>query len=338
MTCFRVGIDSYCLNPLALAPGAILNWVSERGGEGVQFSEVLLAPGQVADEGYLLELAEMARAKDLYLEWGGGEHVPFDTTTWREKDLMVGNRRAAESASTLGARVVRSCSGGFFRWEHEAPDTNALLDAMAVALRPQRSLFEDLGVTLAIELHFEFTTFELLRLFDMCDAEPGGWLGICLDTFNMLPMLEDPVAGTERILPWVVATHVKDGAVSLGPDGLNTFPTELGRGQVDIAAILDLLESAERPINLSIEDHGGTFTTPLWDAEFLAKFPDLTAIEMGQLLKLAYHGGERLAGNTPQPTDRADWPQLCQARTEAGLRYLRRLVADREKKPSNELE
>ncbi len=333
MTAFRVGIDSYCLSPLKLPPLAVLEWVAERGGEGVQFSEGSLAFGEKADEGALRDLADNARSRGLYLEWGGGQHLPFDATTWRKKDLMEGNRRAAESASKLGARVVRSCSGGFFRWENESPDTGTMLDAMAVALRSQRALFEDNAVTLAIELHFEFTTFELLRLFDMCDAEPGGWLGICLDTFNMLPMLEDPVAGTERVLPWIVATHVKDGGVAVGSEGLVTFPTELGCGLVDIPAILDLLESAGQPINLSIEDHGGSFKTPL-DDEFVARFPDLNANEKTQLLELASDGGERLANGTLFPTDRASWPELCEARTEAGLRYLRELIADRASAPT----
>ena len=329
---FRVGIDSYCLNPLTFTPDAILSWVSKRDGEGVQFSEVHLPPGRDADDGFLRELAATAHSKDLYLEWGGGEHVPFDTTTWREKDLMAGNRCAAESASTLGARVVRSCSGGFYRWDAAAPDTGTLLESMAEALRPQRPLFEDLGVTLAIELHFEFTTFELVRLFEMCDAEPGGWLGICLDTFNMLPMLEDPVAGTERALPWVVATHVKDGAVTMGTEGLVTFPTELGRGQVDFNAILARLASAEQPINLSIEDHGGSFSTRL-DAEFLLRFPDVSPGEMARLTEMARVGGERLAEGSTAPTERADWPGLCEERTTAGLKYLRQLVADRKRSP-----
>jgi sugar phosphate isomerase/epimerase len=204
---------------------------------------------------------------------------------------------------------------------------------MAAALRPQRALFDDLGVTLAIELHFEFTTFELIRLFEMCDAEPGGWLGICLDTFNLLPMLEDPVAGTERILPWVVATHVKDGAVVLRPEGISTFPTPLGTGHVDLPAILDLLESESPPVNLSVESHGGSFSTAIFDAEFLERFPDLTGAEMESLLRMGRQGKELFSNGELRITERAHWPEICEERTEADLRYLQGLVSERSVDP-----
>ncbi len=328
MAQFRVGIDSYCLYPLKLPAGELLAWVAERGGEGVQFSEVHVPPGRALDDGFLRELGADARDRGMYVEWGGGQHVPFDTDTWQPKDLLPVNRQAAEQARVLGAHVIRSCSGGFFRWCDEAPPTEDLLREMAKALTPQRTMLEDCEATLAVELHFEFTTFELLRLFDMCEAEPGGWLGVCLDTFNMLPMAEEPVAGTERILPWVVATHMKDGALTLGPDGLVTFPVQLGQGIVDFPAILDRLATLGRPLNLSLEDHGGSFTTPVCDAAFLTQLPDLTVQELGRLLKLTHLGGERLLSGELAPSERADWPQLCVQRTEAGMTRLRQLVVE----------
>ena len=70
MTAFRVGIDSYCLHPLKLPPGELLAWVAERGGEGVQFSEVHLPSGRSMDEVFLRELAADAREREMYLEWG----------------------------------------------------------------------------------------------------------------------------------------------------------------------------------------------------------------------------------------------------------------------------
>jgi len=330
MALFRVGVDSYCLNPLRLDPLSLLEWVADRGGEGVQFSEVHPPPGRIMDGTFLQELADTAIGKGMYLEWGGGQHVPFDTTTWRPKDLLPGNRKAAEEARTLGTDVVRSCSGGFFRWHDDGPPTEALLQSMAEALRPQRSVFQDLGVILGIELHFEFTTFELIRLFEMCDAEPGGWLGVCLDTFNMLPMLEDPVLGTERILPWVVSTHVKDGALALEKDGLLTYPTGVGEGLIDFPAILALLATVERPINLSVEDHGGSFRTPFLDEAFLVRFPDVDEGELARLVSACKVGEEGRRRGRFAVTERGDWPSLCEARTQTGIQNLRRLVEDLE--------
>lgn len=326
MTQFRVGIDSYCLNPLRMDPFDLLEWVSEAGGDGVQFSEVHLPPGRPVDAAFLRELGAAAAAAGMYLEWGGGQHVPFDTTTWQPLDLASVNRRAAEQASELGTRIVRSCSGGFFRWQDDAPSTDDLIRAMATALHPQRRMFEDLGVTLAIELHFEFTTFELLRTFEMCEAEPGGWLGICLDTFNMLPMLEDPVLGTERVLPWVVSTHVKDGGLCLGDEGLVSFPVTVGEGLIDLPAVLNLLAELPHGVNLSVEDHGGSFITPFFDEGFQSRFPDLSARELTRLVAAARAGEERVRAGSLAATDRADWPAECRERTRAGLANVRRLV------------
>ncbi len=326
MAPFRVGVDSYCLHPLRMDPFSLLEWVGEAGGEGVQFSEVHLPPGREADEGFLLELAQDARGRGMYLEWGGAQHVPFDTGSWEAKDLLPLNRRAAREAHLLGAGVVRSCSGGFFRWNEDAPGTEELIAAMAKALAPQRSLFQELGVTLAIELHFEFTTFELARLFELCDAEPGGWLGICLDTFNMLPMLEDPVLGTGRVLPWVVATHIKDGALALDSDGLLTFPTAVGEGSIDFRAVLGQLATLPRPINLSVEDHGGSFRTPFFDDGFRARFPDLGMGELVRLVAAARAGGERMRDGEVGVTDRGRWPLICEERTRRDLVGLRSLI------------
>ena len=81
MTDFRVGVDSYCLDPLQMDAFTLMEWVEASGGDGVQFSHAYLPPGRSMDEGFLRELAGAMASAGLYLEWGGGQHVPFDTTT-----------------------------------------------------------------------------------------------------------------------------------------------------------------------------------------------------------------------------------------------------------------
>jgi sugar phosphate isomerase/epimerase len=318
---FCVGLDSYSVGPLKLGPLALLEWAQAHGAAGVHFSDLYLEPGQALDAGLLTELGRCAAERGLYVEWGGGQHIPFDTTNWQPRDLVPINTAAARQARAVGAHIVRSCSGGLMRWSDRAPPTETLLRETARALVAQKPLLTDLGVVLAIELHFEFTTFELLRLLAMCGAEPGGCLGICLDTMNVLTMLEDPVAATERILPWVVAVHAKDGALRMTDTGLESFTTEIGAGMVDFPRILSRLATLDRTVHLSVEDHGGSFAVPIYDPMFLARFPDLTAAELARLVQMA-----RACPSTLAPLERAEWPEHCAARIQRDIAQLQHIV------------
>jgi sugar phosphate isomerase/epimerase len=271
-------------------------------------------------------LRQYAADKKLYLEWGGGQHIPFDIESGKPIDLFQVNRRAAEQASTLGVRAVRSCSGGLMRWQSDSPPTGFFLKAMADSLRGQKRLLRDLGVTLAIETHFEFTTFELVRLFEMCGASPGDYLSICLDTMNLLTMLEDPLLATRRILPWVVMTHIKDGGILLNDSGLVTFPVEAGTGIVDLGAIFRLLETIEPLPRLSLEDHGGDFLIPIFDSGFLARFPDLGVAEMARLLDLANRTRSLVAQGAVAIVERSRWPELAEDRVRRGFRRVQEIA------------
>jgi sugar phosphate isomerase/epimerase len=326
MKTFSVGIDNYGLYPLQLEPTKVLEWAKLNGADGVQFSGVHSEHRELLKYGYLSFMASYAQECGLYLEWGGGQHIPYDTDTWQKRDIMTINRAAAEQAAVVGASIVRSCSGGLMRWRPDSPMTETLLKESAAALKPQRQMLQDHGVTLTIETHFEFTSHELVRLFDMCDAEPGGYLGICLDTMNLLTMLEDPVRGCERLLPWVVCTHIKDGGILLNDNGLVTYTTAIGRGGIDLAAILRRLSGLDRHINLSIEDHGGSFDIPIFDPLFLSKFPDLTTRELATLIRMARNQAAAARKNRGGILERERWPTVCESRLRQDIKNLRELV------------
>ena len=319
----RVGIDNYGLFPLNLSPLDTLRWAVAHGAGGVAFSGLQPEHQAGLDAQALAELRGFAEERGLYLEWGGAQHVPRDLVTWAPKDIVEPNRAAVAQAVALGTRVVRSCSGGLMRWHDEAPSTETLLRETARALRGQAPMWCDAGVTLAIETHFEFTSHELRRLIEMCEAPPGGWLGICLDTMNLLTMLEEPVAATRRLLPWVVSTHIKDGAILLGADGFTTFTRPVGEGVIDLAEILRLVASLDRAVHLSVEDHGGSFLLPIFDPTFLSKFPDLTVQEFARLAALAERTGREPAC---RPLPREDWPHIAEARMAANLTALAALA------------
>jgi sugar phosphate isomerase/epimerase len=321
----RIGIDNYGLDPLGMKPLEILEWAAENGAEGVHFSGLSPQELEPVDASYLKELTQAASSRHMYIEWGGGQHIPFDTETWERRDIVPINRRAAEQAAILGTRIVRSCSGGLMRWRAESPMTETLLLETANALRSQKSLLTNHNVILAIETHFEFTTHELLRLFDMCEAEPGDYLGVCFDTMNVMTLLEDPLEATQRILPWIVSTHVKDGALLLSQEGFVSFPVEIGRGVVNLKTIIDLIQTLPHEVNFSVEDHGGQFSIPFFDPAFLDKFPDLTLQEFVKLIKHAEKSQEAVERRELSITDRKDWPDICESRMKKDLENLKKI-------------
>lgn len=323
----KVGVDSYSLKPLDLSPFELLEWAVLNGAEGVQFSEVNVPPGAAVDGPFLDDLRGYAAENRLYVEWGGGQHIPLDLDSGRPKDIAASNRRAADQARRVGSATVRSCSGGLMRWKKDGPSTDELLRLTAASLREQRPAFRDAGVILAIETHFEFTSFELLRLFEMCGAAPGQDLGICLDTMNLLTLLEDPVSAARRLLPWVVTTHIKDGGLALVADGFVSFTAEAGRGVIDLAAIIGALAAAHPRVTLTVEDHGGDFLIPVNDPDFLAGFPDLTTPELVRLQALSVRTRALMDAGKLAVLPRDRWPEACEARVKRDLKAVRRLLA-----------
>ena len=160
----------------------------------------------------------------------------------------------------------------------------------------------------------------------MSGTEPGDYLGICLDTMNLMTMLEDPLLGAERILPWVVSTHVKDGGILLSKEGFKTFPSEIGFGVVKLKEIIKRLQALSCPVQLSIEDHGGDIQLPIFDHDFLKEFPDLSSGELAGLMNLSMQTREKMDKNLLVKTKSTDWPQICEDRTARNIDFLKMMT------------
>jgi len=325
----RIGIDNYGLHPLGLSPLETIQWAIDHKADGVAFSGLNENDQKLITPDYLRDIRQFASEYDLYIEWGGAQHIPLDMGSWAAKDIFEVNRKAASEAEALGTGIVRSCSGGLMRWKPDSPATDIFLQEMAGALKAQRQMLIDCNVILAIETHFEFTTHELRRLFEMCEAEPGEYLGICLDTMNLMTMLEDPISATERILPFVVSTHIKDGGILLNDDGMVSFPTEIGNGVIDIIKIINQLETLPWDIDLSVEDHGGDFPLPIFDPAFLSEFPDLTTHEMTEILLLTRQTQRKQEAGECIVVDREEWADHCEIRIAQDITALKKLMDNR---------
>jgi sugar phosphate isomerase/epimerase len=320
---FKIGIDDRTLGPLGLSPFETLDWAIMNEAEGVQFSG---GASPAPDRSFLRELAQYAEENRLYLEWGGGEYIPLDPASGRPRDVTAVNRAAAEQARALGLDTVRASYAGPKRWQPGSRPAEECLRLAARSLREQAPMLRDLGVTLALGAPSAFSTFELLRLFEMCGVRPDEHLGICLDTMSALTTLEDPAAAAERVLPWVVTTQVKDGAILLAEDGFIAFAAEAGTGIVDIETILAKLGTLDRRVDLTLADHAGGISVPAFAPGFPAAFPDLSAAELLTLLKLSMKGQRLLDEGGLSILEPDRWSEHGERRVKRGLRALRRIA------------
>jgi len=334
---FKVGIDNYGLFPRNLTPLETIGWAHRQGAEGVAYSGLDEATRSRFDCKQVLELKERALNLGMYLEWGGGQHVPRDLVTGEPKDIFRVNRIAAEEAKALGVKLIRSCSGGLMRWKPDFIPTRQLLEEMAGALAAQKQMLLDHEVVLAIETHFEFTTFELIRVFEELGAKPGEWIGVCLDTMNLLTLMEDPVMATRRVLPWVVTTHIKDGGFRTAEVGFNSFTAPFGKGVIDFDAIFGMLETLPGPIHLNVEDHGGDFDIPLFDPRFRMELPDLSDEEMESLIRLTKLTQEKMEAGLLSPVDRGLWPEVCEERMAFDLREVKKKAREERREAKERL-
>lgn len=103
---------------------------------------------------------------------------------------------------------------------------------------------QDAGVGIAIENHDRFRSPDLLALVQRL----GPMFGVCLDTANSLGCLEGPLETAACLAPAAVMLHVKDVRAERLDHmlGFKVTGRPAGKGDVDLAAILDLVRQHGR--------------------------------------------------------------------------------------------
>jgi hypothetical protein len=124
------------------------------------------------------------------------------------------------------------------------------LRAAAASIRSILPLCEQLGVRLALENHEYETSAQVVDLVRSLDSR---WVGILIDTGNMMMVWEDPVAAVAAMAPWAVSTHFKDHAVIMEDGEPRVAGVPLGRGSIDLPACYRILAEETALERLSVE-------------------------------------------------------------------------------------
>ena len=318
----KVGLDALTLKAVSLDPLELLRLTRAANLEGLHFTSRLL---QGRDDNYLDKLAAEAQAHGLYLELAGagvnpgqsGRTVPEMVEEW--KPLFPLARR-------LNAPFLNTCFGLLKERTFSAPTLAEQIELTIEVLRELSLMAADFDVTITMELHVDLTSLELVRIIEKVDS---AHVRVNLDTANALGLLEDPVDAARTLAPYVYTTHFKDTCIYPTEEGYNWLGgAPLGRGLVDLPAVVEILYRANPNVHLNIEDSGGFIPIPMYDEAFLGSFTDLTPTRMARFVRHLWRGEQQVrAGLHPRPEESRDidWATVIPARLQYNVDYTRRL-------------
>jgi len=119
-------------------------------------------------------------------------------------------------------------------------------------LHPFAAKFKSANIKLAIENHDRLTCAEFNEIIDRLGSD---WVGICLDTVNSLGAVEAPNTVVPALAPRAINVHMKDFEIvrTNGQMGFTVQGTALGKGRLDVPAVIAAVGGSAREITLVIE-------------------------------------------------------------------------------------
>jgi len=246
--------------------------LSRRSGEALEFLEFAhsLGAGGVQavlksfEPDYLKQVRERAGRLGMYLEVIGSlpkdDAAPFEALV-----------RAAREAGALCLRAV--CLSGrryetfssLEEWKRFVAESRARLARAVPVLEKHR-----LG--LGLENHKDWTLEEMVRLLGSYSSE---YLGACIDFGNNIALLDDPMEVVEGLAPFALSAHIKDMAAEEYAEGFLLAEVALGRGLLDLPAIVGTIRKARPRVKFSLEMiTRNPLKVPCLTEKYWASFPD----------------------------------------------------------------
>lgn len=281
----KVGIDSYCYHRFfgevypdqsppekEMTVEDFLARAKELDVDGVSLESCFL-PSQ--DIGWLKGIKGQLDdfGFDRVYAWGHPDGLERGKNMEAFQEMMD----SFDRAQAIGADTMRVVGSSLmFRHEPHGPQIKALTKLFKEAAKKA----EDYKIKMAVENHIDFTADEILQMIEEVDSD---FFGINFDTGNFLRLLDDPIAGMEKLAPYTFATHVKD----LFPDK-NAKPTDwfffagvpVGKGLIDNEKLAQLLHEAGYEGFLAVEiDHPHT--------DWVGREDEAVALSVQELKRIA---------------------------------------------------
>ncbi len=254
----KIGIDSYCFHrlfgevyPFQDPPDRIrtvddfIDFAKGLKVDGVSLETCFLPS---LEDSYLKDLGAKLREYklDTVFAWGhpNGLERGLSPEAFKEMKALIPKTRL------IGTDVMR-ITGSAFDWRHE--NHREHMDRLVPLYKEAVKVAEDCGVRLATENHIDYTADEMLEMIEKVGSKN---FGINFDTGNFLRLLDDPVAGMEKLAPYVFSTHIKD--LKMHPtakpnDWFFFCGVPVGFGLIDNMKLAELLHKAGYKGFLAVE-------------------------------------------------------------------------------------
>jgi sugar phosphate isomerase/epimerase len=252
-------------------PLAILRYAASLGAGGIQ------VPLGVREPAYARKLRDEAERGGMFVE--GICSLPQGPA---DVDRFEAQLRTAKAAGAAVVRVVIIPGRRYERFG-SAEEFRTYAERGRAALERAEPAAARTRIRLAVENHKDQRVPERLALLERISSR---YVGACVDMGNSFALLEDPLAVVEAYAPWAFSVHAKDQAVGEYEDGFLFADVPLGRGFLDLRAMVRALRAARPEARYSLEViTRDPLKVPYLTAKYWATFGDVPARDLARTLR-----------------------------------------------------
>jgi hypothetical protein len=205
----------------------LMDKVSALGLEVLQICENV--DFEMAAEDYE-KLGEVAKSEGITLELGDAGIDPY---------VFNRNVRIAE---LTGSHLLR-----LYPVERES------LEKLIKKIHDFLPILRDRKLALAIE-NSSLCLYSSHQLAEIFERISDPLVGACVDTVNSTGRLEMPLETVKALSPYAVSLHLKDFCIKRrNVGGFAIFGVPLGRGMLDVKAVLNIVKESGRDPNIILE-------------------------------------------------------------------------------------
>jgi sugar phosphate isomerase/epimerase len=319
-----VGLDAYSLT----GPSgreicendtlSLLRAAKSLGADGLQ-------AGLPDDAGRREEAFDLAEELGLYLE----PYVPLPLH-WRNDQAEIERRERrfheiCAAASRRGIRALHCAMGARERFEDLGRWTEYVAATARCLIRLGPEL-RDWGVCVGLENHWDFSTYEILRIVEQAGADV---VGFGLDTGNLPILAEAPDRAVARAAHFTVTAHLKDAMLYTTARGAVRPVMPIGAGQMSLGEAVRELYRHNPGLRFTIEDHPVIYPVDYFETWWLEAVPELTSHDIAATARLAHEGDGWLAEHRvadPPAVEVIPWSVRGPARLRADIAAVREML------------